>query len=435
MKIAVIGYGRQGKSAAEYWHKLNHNVTICDQNTSVIAPKWAKKQLGAKYLNNLKSFDLIVRSPMVHPSTLAKAGGNDILKKVTTTTNEFMQVCPSKNIIGVTGTKGKGTTSTLITKMLEASGKTVHLGGNIGIDPLQLLKNNIKKDDWVVLELANFQLIDLKHSPHIAVCLTFAKEHTDWHKDITEYKDAKKELFKHQKTNDIAIYYANNQHSKEIAIVSKGIKIPYLEPPGAYVKDEQIIIDNTVICNIKDIKLLGTHSWQNICAATTAIWQITKDADALQKTISNFEPLPHRIQLVRTKNSIKYYNDSFSTGQASTIAAIKAISGQKVLILGGYDRYINLEPLYETILEHKNDLRHLLLLGQSAQRLADELKEHGYTNFTLTSANTMPQIIKEATDIAQPNDSIVLSPAFASFGMFKDFEDRGEQFIKYVTEL
>ena len=435
MKIAVIGYGKQGKSAAEYWHKLNHSVTICDQNTSVITPNWANKQLGKNYLKNLKSFDLIVRSPMVHPSALTKAGGNDILKKVTTTTNEFMQVCPTKNIIGVTGTKGKGTTSTLIAKMLETAGKNVHLGGNIGIDPLQLLKNGIKKDDWVVLELANFQLIDLKFSPHIAVCLTFAEEHTDWHKDITEYKNAKKELFKHQKANDIAIYYAKNEHSKEIAGISKGIKIPYFAAPGAYVNDEQIVIDNTVICNIKDIKLLGTHSWQNICAATTAVWQICKDIDAIQKTISNFEPLPHRIQLVRSVNNVHYYNDSFSTGQASTIAAIKAINRPKVLILGGYDRYINLKPLYEAILDHKDDLRHLLLLGQSAERLAKELKEHGYTNFTLTSANTMPQIIKEATAIAQPNDAVVLSPAFASFGMFKDFEDRGEQFIKYVQAL
>ena len=435
MKIAVIGYGRQGKSAAEYWHKLNHSVTICDQNKSVITPNWVKKQLGASYLKNLNSFDLIVRSPMVHPSTLAKAGGNDILKKVTTTTNEFMQVCPTRNIIGVTGTKGKGTTSTLIAKMLETAGKTVHLGGNIGIDPLQLLKNNIKKTDWVVLELANFQLIDLKFSPHIAVCLTFAEEHTDWHKDINEYKNAKKELFEHQKANDIAIYYAKNEHSKEIAGMSKGIEIPYFAAPGAYVKDEQIVIDNTVICKIKDIKLLGTHSWQNICAATTAVWQISINTDAIQKTISNFEPLPHRIQLVRTKNNISYYNDSFSTGQASTIAAIKAINRPKVLILGGYDRYINLEPLYKIIIEHKNDLRHLLLLGQSAERLAKELKEHGYTNYTLTNANTMPQIIKEATALAQPNDAIVLSPAFASFGMFKDFEDRGEQFIKYVQAL
>ena len=163
--IAIIGYGRQGKSAAEYWHLKDYNVTICDQNTSITIPSWAKKQLGKNYLNNLQNFDVIVRSPMVHPSTLVKAGGKEILQKVTTTTNEFMQVCPTKNIIGVTGTKGKGTTSTLITKMLESAGKTVHLGGNIGIDPLQLLKNNIKKTDWVELELANFQLIDLNIHP------------------------------------------------------------------------------------------------------------------------------------------------------------------------------------------------------------------------------------------------------------------------------
>ena len=138
---------------------------------------------------------------------------------------------------------------------------------------------------------------------------------------------------------------------------------------------------------------------------------------------------------MRSVNNVHYYNDSFSTGQASTIAAIKAIKNKKVVILGGYDRYINLKPLYETILEHNEDIRRLLLIGQSAERLTKELKEYEYTNFTLTNANTMPQIIKEATAIAQQNDAVVLSPAFASFGMFKDFEDRGEQFIKYVQAL
>lgn len=179
MKIAILGYGEQGRAAYEYWNRNGNNITVCDQNESVELPANVDKQLGKNYLHDLEIFDLIVRSPSVHPSDISDANSSAILDKVTTVTDEFFRVCPTKNIIGVTGTKGKGTTSTLIARMLEADGKTVHLGGNIGTPPLDMLKAGIEDKDWVVLELANFQLIDIKHSPHIAVCLMVVPEHMD----------------------------------------------------------------------------------------------------------------------------------------------------------------------------------------------------------------------------------------------------------------
>ncbi len=187
MKIAILGYARQGQSAAEYYsHDKNNEITICDIKENIKLPKNYLKKLGKTYLDNLDEFDLIVRSPSIHPKNIVKSNNAKILEKVTTTTNIFFEVCPTKNIIGVTGTKGKGTTSTLISKMLEKAGYRVHLGGNIGLDPLQLLKENISANDWVVLELANFQLIDIKHSPKIAVCLMVTPEHLDWHESIED---------------------------------------------------------------------------------------------------------------------------------------------------------------------------------------------------------------------------------------------------------
>src|SRR3989344_3909032 len=189
MKIAILCFAAEGRAAFEYWNLNGNEITICDQNTATEVPEGLQTQLGKDYLKNLNRFDLLVRTPNLHPGdiTTANPDAQDILNKVTSVTNEFFRVCPTKNIIGVTGTKGKGTTSTLIAKMLEAADKRVHLGGNIGIPLLELLKNNIQIEDWVVIELSSFQLIDLKHAPHTAVCLMVAPEHLDWHEAAPQH--------------------------------------------------------------------------------------------------------------------------------------------------------------------------------------------------------------------------------------------------------
>ena len=219
MKIAIVGFARAGQAAYEYWHRAGSEITICDQDLELELPKEAKSQLGKNYLNNLGQFDLMVRTAGLPPKLIADANPEspDILDKVTGNIDEFFEASPSKNIIGVTGSKGKGTTCTLIAKMLEAAGKKVHLGGNIGIPALELLKNNIQPNDWVVLEQSSFQLIDQKHSPHIGVCLMVEPEHLNWHAYMEEYLTAKEQMFVHQQDNDVAIYYADNDNSKRIA--------------------------------------------------------------------------------------------------------------------------------------------------------------------------------------------------------------------------
>src|SRR5579875_3326015 len=169
MKIAIVGYGVEGQAAYDYWRE-NNEITICDQDDNLVAPAGARTQLGTAYLRNLERFDLIVRSPGIKPQTITEANPQ-VAEKITSNLNEFLHVCPTHNVIGITGTKGKGTTSTLVAKMLAAAGLRVHLGGNIGVAPLALLKETIQPNDWVVLELSNFQLIDVRLSPHIAACL------------------------------------------------------------------------------------------------------------------------------------------------------------------------------------------------------------------------------------------------------------------------
>jgi UDP-N-acetylmuramoylalanine--D-glutamate ligase len=432
MRVAILGYAGQGQSSHQYWEALGHDITICDRDTSIKPDGKAHLQLGADYLHNLDQFDILVRTPALHPRDIIAANSPEILSKVTSNTNEFLRVCPTKNIIGVTGTKGKGTTSTLIAHILKTAGKTVHLGGNIGTPPLDLLNENIQQDDWVVLELANFQLIDMKLSPHIAVCLMVVPEHLDWHEDMEEYIAAKQQLFINQTENDTAIYYANNRNSESIADASSGNLIPYMKEPGALVKDNTVAINSTTVCNISDIKLLGEHNWQNVCAAVTAAWQVTKNVTAIKTSIQNFSGLPHRIELVRELNGIKYYNDSFGTTPETAMVATKAFSSPKILILGGSDKGADFDELAKTVTD--NNVKGVIIIGQTGSKIKKALFDSGFNGFIDTAKN-MDEIVNKANSHAQMGDIVLLSTACASFGMFKNYEDRGNQFKQTVLGL
>ncbi len=429
-----MGYADQGKSAYEYWNRDSNEIIICDKNLDLELTESAQTQLGEDYLNNLDQFDLIVRTPSLHPKDIVAANSEtpDILKKVTSNTNEFFKVCPTKNIIGVTGTKGKGTTSALIAKMLEASGHKVHLGGNIGTPPLELLKNGIQPDDWVMLELANFQLIDLKYSPHIAVCLMVEPEHMDWHDAYEEYLSAKKQLFTHQTKNDTAIYYAKNNDSLVIAQAGSGKLIPYFEIPGSVVEKGMVRINDAEICETAEIKLLGKHNLQNVCAAVTTVWQVTQNVEAIKAVLSSFKGLEHRLEFVREVGGVKYYDDSFGTTPSTAKVAIEAFSAPKVVILGGSDKGADYEKLSTAVVEE--NVRNVVIIGRTGAAIESALKNAGYTNI-VKGGRTMKEIVEAAQAAAKPGDIVLLSTACASFDMFKNYKDRGEQFKKAVSAL
>lgn len=433
MKIAIIGFDREGRATYDFFKNKGHEITICDQNAQLKIPQDSTGKLGLNYLDDLDVFDMLVRTPGLHPAKILEKNPN-VSDKITSGTNLFFEHTPTKNIIGVTGTKGKGTTSTLITKMLKADGKDAHLLGNIGTPMLTAL-DNLTKSSWVVLELSNFQLIDLRHSPHIATVLMVVPEHLDWHEDMEEYIAAKQQLFINQSSEDIAIYYAQNEDSLSVADASEGTLIPYFKKPGAMVKDNKIIIDTVKICDTADIKLLGKHNWQNVCAAVTTVWQVSQNVSAMRDVIMTFTGLPFRIESRGEVNGIRYYNDSFATGPGAAVASIAAVPGKKVLIIGGFDRMLDLSYLAKTIVANANSIRKVVLIGASADRTAEVLRQHDYDNITLCPAKTMAEIVAAATSEAQKGDAVILSPSFASFDMFKNFEDRGRQFNQAVDEL
>jgi UDP-N-acetylmuramoylalanine--D-glutamate ligase len=433
MKVAIVGFAREGRSALNYWQEQGAEITVCDQDPNKDVPAGVQTQLGPDYLKDLDRFDVIMRTAGMHPKIILEKNPG-VADKITTTVDEFMRVSPTKNIIGVTGTKGKGTTCTLITKMLEAAGKQVVLAGNFGVSPFEYL-HKLDASSWVVLEFSSFMLYDIRHSPHIGVCLLVLPEHLDWHGDKVDYYRSKSNMFAHQTENDVAIYFADNLDSHKIASTSPGDKIAYFDEPGAYVHDGNIMIDQTVLCKTSELQILGEHNWQNICAAVTAVWQVTQSPDAISKVLRTFTGLPHRLEFVRELDGVRYYNDSFGSDPYATMAAIEAVPGNKVLIVGGYERMLPLEPFVIKVKEHAKDIRTMVLIGASAERVATELKNADYTNFKLSPAKTMTEIVTEATAHAKKGDAVVLSPGFASFDMFKDFEDRGQQFKEAVHNL
>lgn len=448
MKIAILGYGEQGRSAYEYWNKPGNSITICDKFMPVDLPEGVDVKLDGEHLSNLHEFDLLIRTPGLHPSEILSNNElhPEVMDKVTSVTNEFFRVCPAP-IVGVTGTKGKGTTSSLIAAFLQASGRRVHLGGNIGIPPLDMLKNNIQPDDIVVLELANFQLIDLKQSPHIAVSLMIVPEHLNWHKDMFEYVNAKKQLFIHQQPHDLAIFNADNLFSEEVADVSPGTKITYQVPKpetepdildGAYVKENHIYMYDEKICSVHDVALPGRHNLENVCAAIAASWDlIDHNKQIIHDTLKKFTGLPHRLQTVRDYKGILLVDDSFGTTPETAIVAINAYKHPKVLIVGGSDKGSDYEDLVHTIV-HSN-VKHVVAIGEMGPKIIGLLQPYVKQRnvpFTILDQNVlMPDIVNTAVQQAVKGDIVLLSPACASFGMFKNYKERGEQFQAAAASL
>jgi UDP-N-acetylmuramoylalanine--D-glutamate ligase len=450
MKIAIVGWGVEGQSAYRFFGP-RHSYLIVNEEprddfpaespTVEIQFLPAQKPVGItsnakdlSYLDGIEDCDKIIYSPTSYKNLERKFGDNvDFWQKTTSERHIFFETVNTKNIIGITGTKGKGTTSTLITKMLEADGKKVFLGGNIGKSVLDFVRE-VQPDDWVVLELSNFQLYHFHHSPHIAVCLMIVPEHLDWHKDMQDYVEAKSNLFQFQTSEDIAIYFAKNKYSTEVANYSPGTKIPYYETPGARVREDGIIVigENTEVINKDEVKLLGEHNLQNVCAAITTVWQITQNVEAIRKVLTTFSGLEHRLEFVREFNGVKYYDDSFGTTPETAIVALQSFNQPKVLIAGGSDKGTSYESLADAIVN--SNARHVITVGVTGPKIAELLRQRNFSNIT-EGLTTMTDIINEAHKHAQPEDVVLLSTGSASFGLFLDYKDRGNQFKAAVQAL
>ncbi|HSX41195.1 MAG TPA: UDP-N-acetylmuramoyl-L-alanine--D-glutamate ligase [Candidatus Saccharimonadales bacterium] len=425
MKVAILGYGIEGQSAARYWGAQGHDITICDSNADIALSSEYAAKLGPNYLKDLDQFDLIVRSQSVNPISFITT------KPVTSITNEFLNQCPVP-IIGVTGTKGKGTTSSLIAKILEAAGRKVHLGGNIGTSPLDFL-DDIRDGDLVVLEMSSFQLMGITRSPQVAVMLMIAPDHLDWHADLGEYAQAKANIFKFQTPDDIAVYNCSNTESLRLGQASRARHLPFNSRSGAWVDDETVKFKDQSICETGDVGLVGPHNLENICAAVAATWDMTEgNVEAIRTAIKAFKGLEHRLELAGEVGGVRYYDDSFSTNPDTAIAAIKAFKEPKVVILGGSDKKADFSRLAEEVKMGK--IRQVILIGKTGLQIKKALDRAGFKHYQ-EGPGQMPEIVKLAASVAKAGDVVLLSPASASFDLFKNYKDRGDQFQAAVKSL
>ncbi len=428
MKVAIAGYAIEGKANYDYFAAQGHDITILDERDTLDdAPKNVPTRLGLGAFKNLDDFDMVVRTASMNPAKLVSA------KKVWSSTNEFLEKCPAP-IIGITGTKGKGTTSSLIASILRAASRTVHLVGNIGVPPLEIL-SKIKQDDIVVFEMSSFQLWDVKKSPHIAVVLMIEPDHLDIHASFDEYVNAKQNIASHQTEADSTIFNSKNMYAGMIAFGSPGRKIPVQSQEAAHVKDGYFWYSDKKLCSVDTLKLPGVHNQDNACAAIAAVWEYAQDAHLIERGLAAFDGLPHRLKYVRRVKGVAYYDDSIATTVGSAIAAIAAFPQPKILILGGSSKgVVDFSELAKKSAE--GEVKCALLIGEQASVIEKSFAKFDWLRTeSFDSSFTMKDIVRRASELSEVGDVVILSPACASFGMFKNYADRGDQFVAAVNAL
>ena len=422
-RILIIGYGVEGKATHAFLkkHCPDAEVGIADIKD------------GEGYLDKQKEYGLAIKSPGVRPSL--------ITIPYTTATNIFLANCTGK-VIGVTGTKGKSTTATLIYEMLMKAGRDAYLGGNIGRPALEFL-DNLTSHSISVLEFSSFQLQDIKKSPHIAVVLMIVPEHLDYHKDVAEYISAKRNILRFQMKDDFAVLNRDYPAANESDVHTEG-KVFYVSREretdnGCYVFGGKIIVrrdgKDTEIVKTADIKVRGQHNLENVCAAVMAARLAGVSVQHIASVLKTFRGLPHRLEYVGEKQGIQFYNDSLATIPEAAIEAIEAFDGQvDTLIAGGHDRGLDYSVLGWYLA--KSSIRTLILFPPSGERIWQAVAaasiEKQLKKYDVTS---MHQAVVCALDETAPGKICLLSPASASFGIFKDYKDRGEQFKKEVLCL
>ena len=429
MTIALLGFGIEGKSAYAYLSRQYAGASFVVYDEKSQQPLDLPEGIG--FHGNLKDFhgiqaDLVIRTPSVAPARVSATG------EITSVTKLFFDACPAQ-IIGVTGTKGKGTTASLIASILKAAGKTVHLVGNIGLAALDVLPD-ITTEDIVVYELSSYQLWDLEKSPQTAVVLMIEPDHLDVHANFDQYVLAKANIAKHQQATDRTIFYANNEYSCQIAATSSGSREAYPLETGLHVSDGYFVDGARQICEITALKLPGSFNLDNALAAIAAVRPWTEDGTVIATGLSAFTGLPHRLKFVAEKRGVRYYDDSIATTPGSALAAAGAFKQPKVLILGGISKGANFDQMAVELKGY--ELRSILLLGEEAGNIEQSLQRAGMTHYErLPEKITMAQIVTRASELAQPGDVVLLSPACSSLDMFKGYQDRGDQFITAVNSL
>ena len=420
-KILIVGGGVEGQATLRFLKKYfpNNVIDIVDQKDE------------ENYLDKQEEYDIAIKSPGVRSS--------NIKIPYTTATNIFLSNAKGK-IIGVTGTKGKSTTSTLIVEMLKKQGFDAHLGGNIGQSPLDFM-DTLNDQSQTVLEMSSFQLQDVKKSPHRAVLLMIAPEHLDYHGSIETYIDAKRNILRFQDSSDFAVinrdYPATNESDLKTIARTFQVSRERACDEGCFVKNKSVYLRKDSreqeIINVEQIKLIGKHNLENVCAASMAAFLAGVSKENIANILRSFTGLPYRLEFVGELENIRFFNDSLATIPQATMEALDALEETETLITGGFDRGIDYKELGIKIANSK--VKALILFPTTGAKIWKAVCEATKTPPERFEVNTMQQAVRIAFTETSPGKICLMSPASASFNLFKNYKDRGNQFKKEVDAL
>lgn len=454
-KVLILGFAREGVDTFLYLRKKfpQKEIAIADQTPfkkisqdlrDVLASdRRVIKFFGGHYLDSLKEYDVIIKSSGIKPHIPEVADATPKGKLVTSQMQLFFEECKGK-IIGITGTKGKSTTSSVIYSVLKAGGKDVHLAGNIGVPVLSML-HKANANTLFVLELSSYQLMGLRLSPHIAVVQNIVQEHIDYHKTFEAYVNAKRNIVHFQNEADVVIYNASHTQPKEFASLSKAKKIPFsslfIEDNGCFLEDDNLVYHHNgkqqIIMPAKDIPLKGVFNIDNVMPAIIVGKLFCVSKKDIVCGIKHFIPLEHRLEFVGKRGDISFYNDSLCTVPEAAIAAIKSFgTSDIVLIAGGFDRDQNYKELAQEILTHH--VHGLVLFPTTGTRIWNEVIQHVKVKHQAPQhafVEDMKSAVHKAFEMSGRKGVILLSPASPSFGLFKDYADRGKQFKEEIKKL
>ncbi|MBO5322945.1 MAG: UDP-N-acetylmuramoyl-L-alanine--D-glutamate ligase [Oscillospiraceae bacterium] len=438
-KIAVLGLGVSNRPLVRLLLEFGCDVTGCDRTDREklddevleLEQQGCKLRLGEGYLDDLNA-DVVFRTPGMHPGNPALVALRNEGAEVTSEMEVFFSVCPC-TILAVTGSDGKTTTTTLISEMLKAEGKTVWLGGNIGT-PLLPLVRQMNPADYAVVELSSFQLMDMTRSPSVAVVTNLSPNHLDVHKDMDEYVDAKKNIFRFQNENGKLILNADN--ALTAAMIGNGTT-KFFSRQGsadAYADNGIIYRNSQQILKTADIVILGVHNIENYMAAILAVEGLVSD-DTIRRVANTFGGVEHRIELVRVRDGVRFYNDSIASSPSRTIAGLHSFSDKVILIAGGYDKQIPFDVLGPEICKH---VKKLYLNGATARKIRASVENTpGYKpGFPeIVDCEDFASAVHAAAAGAHSGDVVLMSPACAAFDQFKNFMVRGNFYKKLIMEL
>ncbi len=412
-KVALLGFGLENRSILPYLQERGAIITICDKNAALSRDlSGIAYRLGPDYLKDLMDFDLIFRSPGLPFLTPEIQAAKTAGVLVTSQTKLFFEECPAK-IIGVTGTKGKGTTAALIYEILKSAQRRqeltgqAYLVGNIGTPAVTIL-GKARKEDWVIFELSSFQLQDLAKSPQVAVVLAVSQDHLDHHKSLAEYTESKKNIVRFQTASDLAVLNRDSEITKSFTELTAA-QVHYFSKEDIVGPERQA---------------LARYHLENAAAALTVARLLKLSQKAVSDGLANFKGLPHRLEWVATLADVDYYDDSFATTPEAAIAAVESFRQPVTLIAGGSSKGADFGNLKKAIA--RSTVKNIICVGQEGDLLYSLWQDLGIN--ILRGGRTMAEIVAQAKNLAKPGEVVLLSPACASFDMFKNASDRGDQF-------